>query len=38
MRTLVFYAIFAAGISMLLAQGSQPKSGRIGPAEIYPDP
>ena len=32
------FAIPVALACLLLAQGPQPKPGRIGPADIYPDP
>ena len=33
-----YFAAPVVLISILLAQGSPPRSARVGPAEIYPDP
>jgi len=38
MRTCIHFAIFAAGIGMVLAHVPPVQPRRIGPAEIYPDP
>jgi hypothetical protein len=38
MRTCIHFAIFAAGIGMVLAHVPPAQPRRIGPAEIYPDP
>ena len=37
-RTCIHFAIFAAGIGMVLAHVPPAQPRRIGPAEIYPDP
>jgi hypothetical protein len=38
MKMRIHFAIPMALACILLAHGSQPKSSRIGPADIYPDP
>ena len=38
MKMRIHFAIPMAFASILLAQGSQPRPGRTGPADIYPDP
>ena len=38
MRTCILFAIFAAGIGMVLAHVPPAQHSRIGPADIYPDP
>jgi len=37
MKMQIRFSVLVALTCILLAQGAQPKSGRIGPAEIYPD-
>jgi hypothetical protein len=37
MKTQIRISVPVALACILLAQGAQPKSSRIGPAEIYPD-
>jgi len=38
MKMRIHFTIPVAFVCILLAHGSQPKSSRIGPADIYPDP
>ena len=38
MRTCIHFAIFAAGIGMVLAHMPPAQHSRIGPPDIYPDP
>ena len=38
MKMRIRFTIPVALVCMLLAHGSQPKSNRIGPPDIYPDP
>ena len=37
MKMRIHFTIPVAFVCILLAHGSQPKSSRIGPADIYPD-
>src|ERR1022692_4464637 len=37
MKMQIRFSVPVALACIVLAQGAQPKSGRIGPAEIYPD-